>query len=653
MQAGPVMQLAAVLPDVGRGAPGATPSPRRASNPAGETPSGQNAPQQETFSLHHDHATDPRPERHQTSGPADTGVRRDGDAARPAPKRRAASGPRGGAPAPNRDRSPLIPDAPAATWARAVKAALQQVHGLVPGAPSGTAAGLARKQPLVVAADGKTHVPTPDRVPPMAGPAVTARGALGVSHVAPKTQVSASEAASAGPPGGVEKRGHAVPALRLVSGARVVTAKAVTAAPKRMVVPRGEGRAAKPVPSDNEAVSRPGSPVAAVPPRAPLPTASSARLVDARSEAGRSELNAAPVGRSATVPVSPTQVSKTLDGSATQASSSTVQAKATQPAVQGVSVAVQAGAREPVAGRRGARESLAARLGATKAPDGRPAAPVDPALRTSGSGAPRTGSPKAMSSLRTEGESQREAGGAAPAVKRAVAVFEEVAAAATRQSEPSRGKTSMAAKALTVEQVGGQVVVSRGKVQAPAPVVSDVAASGVAAQGPGTAQGRAAVTPMPPAPVAGEVADQVAESIRVSGAPTGRQIIVQLRPPDLGRVRIIFRSEGEAVRGVVRVDNPETLSRLEREAAPLMQRLQSSGIEVRRLDVMLSSSHDGDVTQNPAFREGQDRPNGWVTDDRPGLPAGERFGDAGRPADEPETQDPGALVGSGAVNVRI
>ncbi|HUU91009.1 MAG TPA: flagellar hook-length control protein FliK [Phycisphaerae bacterium] len=218
----------------------------------------------------------------------------------------------------------------------------------------------------------------------------------------------------------------------------------------------------------------------------------------------------------------------------------------------------------------------------------------------------------------------------------------------THQPKTSRGKP-----AFSVERVGSKVVVSRGKGQTPATDAAGVPVPAAVAERSGPAPGRAgfAHPPQPPAP--GAVADQVAESIRVSGAPTGRQIVVQLQPPDLGRVRIIFRSEGDAVRGVVRVDNPETLSRLEREAAPLMERLQASGIEVRRLDVMLNDSHDGDTTQNPAFRGGQDRQNGWVGDNPSGSLSGDALADAGQTTAESTTAAPDAGIGGGAINVRI
>jgi len=118
---------------------------------------------------------------------------------------------------------------------------------------------------------------------------------------------------------------------------------------------------------------------------------------------------------------------------------------------------------------------------------------------------------------------------------------------------------------------------------------------------------------------------------------------------------VTLRAEGDAIRGLVRVDTPETLSRLQQEAAPLMHRLQADGIDIRRLDVMLNQPHDGGQgQQDPAFRESQGDPNTWST-----HTAGEPFADAGAPAGgPPETgtaDEPAGTAGAtgGSVNVQV
>ncbi len=241
-----------------------------------------------------------------------------------------------------------------------------------------------------------------------------------------------------------------------------------------------------------------------------------------------------------------------------------------------------------------------------------------------------------------------------PTPVRALAAFRKAGARGMPQPKASQAQSPMAPRAFSVERsTGGEIVVGRKTGQAATVVIPGGDVPDAAMLRSGAAHGGTGPAQTLQVPAGAEVADQLAESIRASGTPMGRQIIVQLHPPELGRVRIMFRNEGGAVRGVVRVDNPETLSRLEREAAPLVQRLQASGIEVRRLDVMLNDSHDGDTTQNPAFREGQDRQNGWVGDNPSGSLSGDASADAGQTTAESTTADPDAGIGGGAINVRI
>ena len=90
----------------------------------------------------------------------------------------------------------------------------------------------------------------------------------------------------------------------------------------------------------------------------------------------------------------------------------------------------------------------------------------------------------------------------------------------------------------------------------------------------------------PPSPVR-----QIAEAFQSSSARNGQEIVIRLDPPELGRVSVKLRIEGGEVRGVLEVDNPRTLSQLQREAPNLMTRLADAGIEMKRMD--LSLTEDG------------------------------------------------------------
>jgi len=155
----------------------------------------------------------------------------------------------------------------------------------------------------------------------------------------------------------------------------------------------------------------------------------------------------------------------------------------------------------------------------------------------------------------------------------------------------------------------------------------------------------------------GEAAEQVAESIRATGGRTGRQVTVRLHPPELGRVRIVLQSEGESVRGTVRVDVPETLSKLQQEAATLMQRLQAEGIDLRRLDVMLNQDQAGGQTgQDAAFRQGHSGPDGRFPGAEGGTPAsadGEAGDAAAAEADARDAEVAAAGRDGVSINVQV
>ncbi len=94
------------------------------------------------------------------------------------------------------------------------------------------------------------------------------------------------------------------------------------------------------------------------------------------------------------------------------------------------------------------------------------------------------------------------------------------------------------------------------------------------------------------------MADQVIETLRMASRRVGDQVTIRLNPPELGRVRVQLDRDGAGLRGVIRVESAETMRELQREAADLMQRLSTDGVQVRRIEVVLET-HD-------ASRDGQE-----------------------------------------------
>jgi flagellar hook-length control protein FliK len=177
-------------------------------------------------------------------------------------------------------------------------------------------------------------------------------------------------------------------------------------------------------------------------------------------------------------------------------------------------------------------------------------------------------------------------------------------AAKLNQARVTTGQTP--ANAVAAESTGPAQILASATQQAAGQVSSGTPAKAGEVALQGTARGatqaeisqQAADVP---------VADQIVRSIRAADARIGRQITVQLAPPELGKVRITLRSSGQQIRGVIEADNPDTLRRLEREAVGLTQRLSDAGLEVRRLDVVLARQDGQAASENPLTRDGSGR----------------------------------------------
>ncbi len=142
--------------------------------------------------------------------------------------------------------------------------------------------------------------------------------------------------------------------------------------------------------------------------------------------------------------------------------------------------------------------------------------------------------------------------------------------------------------------------------------------------------------------------EQLAAPVRWMAVRDGEHVTVRLQPPELGKVRITFRSEGQEVRGILEVENASTLARLGREMPALAQRLQDVGVQVRRLEVALDGSHDG---QASPFGPYDDRGGGFFGAGGPDVPfAGDLAAD-GEPVGA-GLAGPGEWVADAAINVQ-
>ncbi len=257
----------------------------------------------------------------------------------------------------------------------------------------------------------------------------------------------------------------------------------------------------------------------------------------------------------------------------------------------------------------------------------RPSEPNMPAAPTLGEQA--VGQPVSTTTADDGGEGASGQGGRSTTHRGAF----EVKVQHPGEGNPQRGGFAQAVEAATT-----------------APDASATADSAATTVTPGAESAPSIATAAPAAPPAEPQApqeapaDQVFVQMRTMNSP-GEQVVIRLDPPELGQVRITLEMDGEGMRGVLRVENPETLRQLQRESEGLMNRLAASGVQVRRLQVLPQEQtpernfNDSFYRQNADAQQfGQSGQSGSSADE--GQESGEYDGAGREFAEADRTPDP-------------
>jgi flagellar hook-length control protein FliK len=88
-----------------------------------------------------------------------------------------------------------------------------------------------------------------------------------------------------------------------------------------------------------------------------------------------------------------------------------------------------------------------------------------------------------------------------------------------------------------------------------------------------------------------DIGRQILESVQSSMSRQGteQQITVRLNPPELGKVLIRFQQQDKELTGLMEVSKTQTRLEIEQALPQIIRNLADCGIQVRRLDVMLSN----------------------------------------------------------------
>ncbi|MBN2314921.1 MAG: flagellar hook-length control protein FliK [Sedimentisphaerales bacterium] len=118
---------------------------------------------------------------------------------------------------------------------------------------------------------------------------------------------------------------------------------------------------------------------------------------------------------------------------------------------------------------------------------------------------------------------------------------------------------------------------------------------------------KAADVPMQSSPseTSADVGRQILESIQNSSSQQSgeQQITVRLNPPELGKVFIKFQEQNSELTGTLEVNKAQTRVEIEQALPQIVRDLANAGIQIRRLDVVLSeenrSGYDSLEDQSP------------------------------------------------------
>lgn len=136
-----------------------------------------------------------------------------------------------------------------------------------------------------------------------------------------------------------------------------------------------------------------------------------------------------------------------------------------------------------------------------------------------------------------------------------------------------------------------------------------------------------------PGDVSASITEKILESIYSSSSQQAgtQQITIRLHPPELGKVFIKFQEQENQITGLLEVSRTQTRYEVERALPHIIQNLADCGIQIKRLEVMLTdqseqqpyrdqSLQDGSFQQHPDFPEGGNPDNpGVVGDNEPAI----------------------------------
>jgi hypothetical protein len=88
------------------------------------------------------------------------------------------------------------------------------------------------------------------------------------------------------------------------------------------------------------------------------------------------------------------------------------------------------------------------------------------------------------------------------------------------------------------------------------------------------------------------VAGQIQYNIQSSLITNNQEIVIQLNPPELGKVEIKFTEDSTGLSGVLSVDKPLTKYEIQQSLPEIIQNLKDGGVDIKKIEVVLANQQE-------------------------------------------------------------
>ena len=120
-----------------------------------------------------------------------------------------------------------------------------------------------------------------------------------------------------------------------------------------------------------------------------------------------------------------------------------------------------------------------------------------------------------------------------------------------------------------------------------------------------------------PDDVSASIGKQILESIHSSLRQGDKQITIRLHPPELGKIFIRFQEQEDQITGLLEVSKAQTRVQIEQALPQIIQNLQDSGIQIKRLEVLLTDQPEEQPYKEESLKDGWAQQHGSTNPSRP------------------------------------